>query len=104
MSDRHFHTLIKRFPEHWGQIIDLSANSSDFQALCEDYEAALKAANWWHKVRQAGGKEREQEYRDVAGQLELEMLDMLVSEDVRQNSASAEKPVVGGETKNKQDK
>ena len=69
---RQERTAIRRFPSHWRRITDLCEQDETFRSLCADYDEVSKAAKRWSKP--GGTPGRAEEYRNVALQLEAEIL------------------------------
>ena len=72
---RQERTVIRRFPSHWRLIIHLCEQDESFRSLCADYDEVSRAAKRWSKPGGIPG--RAEEYRNVALQLEAEILDKL---------------------------
>jgi hypothetical protein len=62
--------LINRFPNHELSLRRLFAHSAEFRAICADYEEALAALHHW----ESASSSKAQEYRDLAAELEMEIL------------------------------
>ena len=76
--------LVQRFPDHWGQILEVCAGNEQFLGLCRDYEDAVRAARRWQTERNEEARQRAREYVDLAGQLERELLLFLEEESSSQ--------------------
>ena len=76
---RHERTLVRRFPSQWQQIVSLCEQDETFRALCVDYSEACKALIHWSKHENSVNRARE--YRDIAQQLEAEILKVLGKRD-----------------------
>ena len=72
---RHERTLIRRFPSHWQQIVSMCERDEEFRSLCADYNEAYRALTHWSKSDSTS--DRAQEYRDIAQQLEAEILELV---------------------------
>ena len=65
--------VISKFPEHELVIRRLCSQELDFRNDCEDYDAAVAALQRWES---AGSRyvERANEYRNILGELEADIL------------------------------
>ena len=68
--------VVNRFPERELEIHRLSARDPAFKTACEDYSDALAAFRHW-QAKGPAGSERAKEYREIVGELEAEILDLL---------------------------
>jgi ATP-dependent exoDNAse (exonuclease V) alpha subunit len=69
--------LLRRFPEHWGTIVELRKRSAEFQAFCSEYSAARLAWKRWQTSTLPSAGKLEAEYRGIVHELESELLQML---------------------------
>jgi hypothetical protein len=65
--------LVRRFPDHAQRIRRLEAEDANFRAICEDYDDALRALEYWRAVDQSS-RAKAEEYRRLVAELEEEAL------------------------------
>jgi len=66
-----FGSLAERFPDHAERFDRLIQEDDFFQAICEDYEEAVRAHRYF--AAEADGKDtRAEEYRQIVQELEAE--------------------------------
>ena len=68
------HHIRKRFPDKKESIDRLMAEDPEFLALCEDYDICVNALQHWTKSRNPEAEIRVNEYRTLAKELEIEIL------------------------------
>ncbi|TCR79643.1 hypothetical protein [Rhizobium sp. BK376] len=66
--------LVARWPHRELSIRRLFTRNADFRALCEDYEDALRAMRHW---QDAGSEPKAEEFRNLAAEIETEIVRML---------------------------
>jgi len=68
------HEILKRFPEKSGSLALLIAEDPEFLALCEDYEACVKALRYWVDSNEPEAATRINEYNSLVRELEEEIV------------------------------
>ena len=63
----------KRFKDHEEILMQLLQTDSEFQELCEDYEICVKAADYWSGKEVPSAREKANEFRAIATDLEMEI-------------------------------
>jgi len=66
--------LIRRFPDRAARLRQLYPADDEFRAICEDYGDALRALAHWSHADQSFAAARVEEYREIAQELEAEVL------------------------------
>ena len=69
--------LMLRWPERRAELRRKAADDAHLLALCEAYEAACGAAEYWAKERPPLGPDRAAEYRDLASDTEEDILNRI---------------------------
>jgi hypothetical protein len=69
-------TLARRFPQHASTVRRLQACDPNFRSICEDYDEAQRALEYWEAAGQAAPG-RAAEYREILEGLEAEALAIL---------------------------
>ena len=64
--------VIEKFPAHEFTVRRLHASDTDFKSLCEDYAVAVCASERWKDDHVRG-----EEYRKLADELEIEILEFI---------------------------
>jgi hypothetical protein len=64
--------VMKRFPDHEFLVRRLYASETEFEMLCEDYSLAVCALSRWK-----GNMIRAEEYSQLIGELEAEILEFI---------------------------
>jgi hypothetical protein len=72
-------SIVARFPQRELDIRRCCLRDPDFKSICEDYEEAAIALHHWQKVAKEEGDPRVEEYTDLLGELEAEILTKLDS-------------------------
>jgi uncharacterized protein YdcH (DUF465 family) len=65
--------LVRRFPDRARSIRRLHATDPEFRAICEDYDEALGALEYWQAADQSCQK-KAVEYRQLVTELEDELV------------------------------
>ena len=77
--DNPTHHICKRFQQDRHRIDVLLKKDPEFLALCEDYEACVKALQYWVKSKEAEAEARIIEYHDLIQDLQEEISEALKS-------------------------
>lgn len=77
MSPKLVHRILRKYPERWSQILELTETDPQFRSVCADLEDAALAANRWHRSAEKSARERELEYLNIVRHLEAELLEKL---------------------------
>jgi len=65
--------ILEQFPEKSHTIALLMEEDTEFLALCEDYDACVKALRYWEQSNEHEAKTRVNEYRTLVRELEEEI-------------------------------
>ena len=65
--------VIRRYPQKAHVIRSLLLQDQKFRGICEDYEAAREAVEWWSRSSQGQAKLRAAEFETVSAELEIEI-------------------------------
>lgn len=66
--------LLLRYPDRREALRGKAAEDANFRDLCEAYESACEATGYWVKSTEPVGPERAEEYRQLAGAIEEDIL------------------------------
>ena len=72
MNHKPLH-ILEQFPEKSHTIALLVEEDTEFLALCEDYDACVKALRYWEQSKEPEAKSRVSEYRTLVRELEEEI-------------------------------
>jgi hypothetical protein len=64
---------VARFPDRELEIRRLHARDADFREVCEDYEEAMKALQYWQAPGHSD-KAKAEDYRQLVAEFETELL------------------------------
>jgi hypothetical protein len=78
MNDKPRH-ILERFREESRTLTRLIEEDPEFLALCEDYDACVKALRHWAQSKEGEAKTRVNEYRTLVQELEEEITQALVA-------------------------
>ena len=68
------HNILERFPEKIHTLTLLMAEDPEFLAICEDYEACVKALRYWAQSHEPEAATRINEYNSLVRELEEEIV------------------------------
>lgn len=71
--------VIQRYPQKARTIRTLLLKDQKFRGICEDYEVARAAIEWWSHSARGDAKLRAVELEKVSGELEVEIERLLNS-------------------------
>ena len=63
----------KRFKEQEKALLLLMQRDPEFLELCEDYELCMNATDYWSGKEEQGAREKANEFRTIATDLEMEI-------------------------------
>ena len=72
MTDTGYH-IRERFPEKVSDLSTLMAEDPAFFDLCEDYDVCMDALQYWTQSEVPEARDRVDEYRHIARELENEI-------------------------------
>jgi uncharacterized protein YdcH (DUF465 family) len=72
------HHIRKRFPDQKFSIEQLMAIDSEFLSLCDDYDACINALHYWTKSKEPEAETMIDEFRNIAWELEEEVIEALI--------------------------
>lgn len=69
--------ILGRFAELKSEVQEIALRDARFRGLCEDYEAAAEALEFWTHSPDPRGPQMISEYRDLMAELESEIFGQL---------------------------
>ena len=76
MEDKPRH-ILQQFHEKANTLLTLMAENPDFRDLCADYDVCVRELRYWGKSTALEARERVDEYRTIALELEEEIAQLL---------------------------
>ena len=77
------HHIRKRFSDQKFSIDQLMALDSEFLSLCDDYDACINAIQYWTKSKEPEAEIMIDEFRNIAWELEEEVIEALITQKTR---------------------
>ncbi|MBC2710438.1 MAG: hypothetical protein HGJ94_05405 [Desulfosarcina sp.] len=84
--------VVKRFPDHKANLLQLSRENRNFKIICDDYRRCSEALKKWRQSASETASARSQEYADLLQELELEIIELLNETDEKKFPRGMDRP------------
>ena len=82
MNSETYH-IRERFPDQKYSIDQLMAKNPEFLSVCDDYDACINAIQYWRQSNEPEAAIMIDEFRDIAQELEEEVVEALITMKIR---------------------